>query len=107
MPTIKLIEYNGQSHTIDAEAGKSLMLNAVEHAVPGIDADCGGAGACGTCHCFVEAEWQANTGDPDILEESMRQLSVLSLAPTCSKHTMSLNGLAAGCSSGSFFTVGF
>jgi 2Fe-2S ferredoxin len=71
VPRITLIEHSGESHTIDAEIGKSLMMNAVEHAVPGIDADCGGACACGTCHCFVDGDWQAKTGDVDILEESM------------------------------------
>ena len=47
------------------------MMNAIEHAVPGIDADCGGAGACGTCHCFVEADWRPTTGEANLLEESM------------------------------------
>ena len=71
MPTITLVEHSGESHTIEAEAGKSLMLNAVEHAVPGIDADCGGAGACGTCHCFVDTDWTTSTGSADTLEEAM------------------------------------
>jgi 2Fe-2S ferredoxin len=71
MPTITLIQHDGVSHTIEAETGKSLMLNAVENAIPGIDADCGGAGACGTCHCFVEGEWSATTGEADVMEESM------------------------------------
>jgi len=71
MPSITLIEFSGESHTIKAEAGKSLMLNAVEQGTPGIDGDCGGAGACGTCHCFVETGWQATTGEADVLEESM------------------------------------
>jgi 2Fe-2S ferredoxin len=71
MPTITLIEFNGQRHTIEAETGKSLMLNAVEQSVPGIDADCGGACACGTCHCYVEADWRGVAGDTDIMEESM------------------------------------
>ena len=71
MPTITLIESNGQSHTIDAEIGKSLMENAIDHEVPGIDADCGGAGACGTCHCFVDADWQDTTGEVNVLEDSM------------------------------------
>ena len=71
MPQITLIEFNGQSHTIDAETGKSLMANAVDNAVPGIDADCGGACACGTCHCFVEADWQSKVGEVDFMEESM------------------------------------
>jgi 2Fe-2S ferredoxin len=71
MPRITLIEHNGTSHTIDAEVGKSLMLNAIDNGVPGIDADCGGACACGTCHCFIEDSWRAVTGDAAMLEESM------------------------------------
>lgn len=71
MPTITLIEYGGTSHTIDAECGKSLMQNAVDNGVPGIDADCGGACACGTCHCFVGTEWLPACGAVDGMEEAM------------------------------------
>ena len=71
MPTITLIEHNGNAHEIEAEEGKSLMLNAIEQGVPGIDADCGGACACGTCHCFIDGEWQQSTGEVNPLEESM------------------------------------
>ena len=71
MPSITLIEFNGQNHTIDAEAGKSLMQNALDNAIPGIDADCGGACACGTCHCFVDAQWQESAGEADAMEEAM------------------------------------
>ena len=71
MPTITLIEFSGERHTIDAEPGKSLMANAIDNAVPGIDADCGGACACGTCHCFVEGEWQTATGAANPMEASM------------------------------------
>ncbi len=71
MPTITLIEYSGASHTIEAESGKSLMQNAIDNAVPGIDADCGGSCACGTCHVFVEADWLAATGEAGAMEEAM------------------------------------
>ena len=71
MPTITLIEHGGETHEIQAEPGKSLMQNAVDLGIPGIDADCGGAGACGTCHCFVDVDWQSVTGAADVLEESM------------------------------------
>jgi 2Fe-2S ferredoxin len=71
MPKITLIEFNGKDHTIEAEVGKSLMQNAIDNAVPGIDADCGGACACGTCHCFIESEWSAATGEADPMEEAM------------------------------------
>jgi 2Fe-2S ferredoxin len=71
MPKITLIEYSGQDHTIEAETGKSLMQNALDHLVPGIDADCGGACACGTCHCFLEGEWGTGAGEADAMEEAM------------------------------------
>lgn len=71
MPTITLIEYSGASHTIEAEVGKSLMQNALDHAVPGIDADCGGACACGTCHVYVEGDWLPATGEADAMEDAM------------------------------------
>ena len=67
MPKITLIEHNGTSHTIDAEPGISLMQNAIDNSVPGIDADCGGACACGTCHVFVEADWSTATGEVDAM----------------------------------------
>ena len=71
MPRITLIEHSGQDHTIDAETGKSLMQNAIDNSVPGIDADCGGACACGTCHCFVQGEWGGLAGEAGGLEEAM------------------------------------
>jgi 2Fe-2S ferredoxin len=71
MPTITLIEFNGREHVIEAETGKSLMQNALDNLVPGIDADCGGACACGTCHCFVEPNWRESLGDTDPMEDSM------------------------------------
>ena len=71
MPKITLVEFNGTDHTIDAEVGKSLMLNAIDNAVPGIDADCGGACACGTCHVFLEQQWLETAGETNALEDSM------------------------------------
>jgi len=68
---ITFIEFNGQDHIIEAETGKSLMQNALDNMVPGIDADCGGACACGTCHCFIEKTWSQTTGEADPIEEAM------------------------------------
>ena len=71
MPTITVIEFSGQDHTIDVQSGMSLMENVVASGVPGIDADCGGAGAWGTCHCFLAEDFQAVAGEADPMEESM------------------------------------
>lgn len=62
MPKITFIAHSGQRHTVDAEAGLSLMRAAIDHNVPGIDGDCGGACACATCHVFIEGDWAAKTG---------------------------------------------
>ena len=64
MPKITYIEANGKEHAIDAPVGQTVMEAAVKHAVPGIDADCGGACACATCHVYVDAAWLDKTGTP-------------------------------------------
>ncbi|MBB5189199.1 2Fe-2S ferredoxin [Zhongshania antarctica] len=54
MGSITFIEHNGTQHAVDLEPGKSLMQIALDNGIPGIDADCGGVCACGTCHVIVE-----------------------------------------------------
>jgi len=71
MPAITVIKFNGTQHTIEAEVGRTLMENVLDNNIPGIDADCGGACACGTCHCFVADDWRGMAGAPEQLEESM------------------------------------
>jgi len=62
MGYITFIEHNGTQHTVDIEEGKSLMETAMDNGIPGIDADCGGACACGTCHVIVDNNWIGTTG---------------------------------------------
>jgi ferredoxin, 2Fe-2S len=71
MPKITYIENNGKEHTIEVPAGQTVMEGAVKHAIPGIDADCGGACACATCHVYVDAAWVEKTGAPSGMEQSM------------------------------------
>lgn len=56
MPQIT-VEHSGEAHTLDVAIGLSVMEGAVKNSVPGIDADCGGACACATCHVYVEEAW--------------------------------------------------
>jgi 2Fe-2S ferredoxin len=56
---------------VDAENGSTVMENAIRNAVPGIEAECGGACACATCHVYVDEAWTAEVGEPEAMEEDM------------------------------------
>ena len=57
MAKITYIEHNGTRHEVDVANGLTVMEGARDNNVPGIEADCGGACACSTCHVYVDAEW--------------------------------------------------
>ena len=71
MAKITYIEHDGTEHVIDVKNGLTVMEGAVKNNVPGIDADCGGACACATCHVYVDAAWQDKTGSTSAMEDSM------------------------------------
>jgi 2Fe-2S ferredoxin len=71
MAKITNIEHDGTEHVVDVKPGLSVMEGAVKNNIPGIDADCGGACACATCHVFVKEEWLEKTGTRSAMEESM------------------------------------
>jgi len=71
MAKITYIEFNGKEHVVDVKNGLSVMEGAVKNNIPGIDADCGGACACATCHVYVDPEWVGKTGSQSAMEESM------------------------------------
>ena len=57
MAKVTYKDFQGNSKTIEIENGLSVMEGAIQHDVPGIDADCGGSMACATCHVYVEEKW--------------------------------------------------
>ncbi|ESQ86745.1 2Fe-2S ferredoxin [Asticcacaulis sp. AC460] len=71
MAKITYIEHSGKEHVIDVKTGQSVMEGAVKNNIPGIDADCGGACACATCHVYVDPTWTDRTGTASVMEESM------------------------------------
>ena len=71
MTKITYVDFQGVARTVDAENGSTVMETAVRNAVPGIDAECGGACACATCHVYVEDAWKEKTGEPSSMEEDM------------------------------------
>lgn len=71
MAKITFLETNGTPHPIDVPDGTSLMQAAINHNIPGIDADCGGAITCGTCLVCVPIDWLDRTGQLSELETQM------------------------------------
>ena len=57
MAKITYKDSQGNSKIVDVEKGLSVMEGAIQNDIPGIDADCGGAMACATCHVYVEENW--------------------------------------------------
>jgi ferredoxin, 2Fe-2S len=43
--------------TLELAAGCSVMRGAVDGALEGIEAQCGGNLICATCHCYVQEPW--------------------------------------------------
>ncbi len=71
MAKITYIDASGESRTVEAEVGATVMETAIRHDVPGIEAECGGACSCATCHVYVDAAWTETVGGPEPMEEDM------------------------------------
>lgn len=75
MGNITFVEHDGTKHDVAFNAGDNLMQVAMDNGVPGIDADCGGECACGTCHVILEG----NTNDASSANDD--ELQMLDLTP--------------------------
>ncbi len=64
-------DHAGKERTVDAENGSTVMETALRNSIPGIDAECGGACACATCHVYVDEAWVAKLPKPEQTEEDM------------------------------------
>ncbi|SDW30468.1 2Fe-2S iron-sulfur cluster-binding protein [Roseicitreum antarcticum] len=71
MAKITYVEFNGTEHVVDVPDGLTVMEGARDNAIPGIEADCGGACACSTCHVYVDAAWIDKLPPRDAMEEDM------------------------------------
>ena len=81
MPKITYIEQGGKKHVVDAAVGTTVMENAIQHGVPGIVAECGGACSCATCYVHVDEAWKEKVGPPSPMEEDMLDFA-LDVKPT-------------------------
>ena len=71
MTKITYIAFDGTRYDVDAQNGSTVMENAIRNSVPGIEAECGGACACATCHVYIDEAWSDLVGPPGAMEEDM------------------------------------
>ncbi len=71
MAKITFIQPDGSRQEVVAEPGMTVMEAARKELVPGIEAECGGACSCATCHVYVEETWREKVGPPSEMEEDM------------------------------------
>jgi 2Fe-2S ferredoxin len=71
MVKVTFIDVKNTARTVEGETGSTLMETAIKHGVPGIEAECGGACACSTCHVYVEEAWRERVGEPSPMEADM------------------------------------
>jgi 2Fe-2S ferredoxin len=71
MAKITYIEHNGTEHVVDVANGLTVMEGARDNNIPGIEADCGGACACSTCHVYIAPDWVEKLPAKDDMEEDM------------------------------------
>jgi 2Fe-2S ferredoxin len=71
MVKITFIDTAGTARTVEGEVGSTVMETAIKNVVPGIEAECGGACACSTCHVYIDDAWRQKVGEPSPMEEDM------------------------------------
>lgn len=75
MPHIFYIQTDGSEQVIDADEGQSIMEVAVQNGIKGIEAECGGACSCATCHAYIDSEWRDQIAEPDEMELDMLEFA--------------------------------
>jgi 2Fe-2S ferredoxin len=98
MPSVTYIEDDGTNHVLDVPDGDSVMQGAVNNALPGITAECGGALACATCHCYVDEAWISKVGtaspaELDMLEATAAERKISSRLSCQITVSQALDGL--------------
>jgi ferredoxin, 2Fe-2S len=71
MVKITFVDFEGQSRTVEAEIGSTVMEAAIRNDIPGIEAECGGACACATCHVYVDEAFLEKAPKAEPMEEDM------------------------------------
>src|SRR2546428_11475955 len=76
MPAVTYVDPDGTERSLVGDAGMSVMEIAVRNGLTGIEADCGGACACATCHVYVDDDWVDSVGAAEGDEAEMLEFAV-------------------------------
>lgn len=71
MPKIIFVDADGAARDVVASVEQSIMEAALAAGVPGIVAECNGAAACATCHCYFDPAYAGHTGEVGEHENGM------------------------------------
>ena len=71
MTQVTYTDAAGESRTLEATPGDSVMETAVRNGVPDIVAECGGSLSCATCHVFVDEADLASLPAMEEMEDEM------------------------------------
>ncbi len=71
MPTVIYVQPDGRRQPTEVRDGASVMLGAIGGNVTGIDAECGGALDCATCHVYVDSAWMERLPPPSDDEDAL------------------------------------
>ena len=71
MAKITYTQPDGSQQTVQGDTGMTVMETAKKHLVAGIEAECGGACSCATCHVYIDEAWREMVGPPSEMEEDM------------------------------------
>jgi 2Fe-2S ferredoxin len=71
MPQLSYITHDGIRSDIEVNLGGTVMQNALERGLAGINGDCGGACQCCTCHVYVEESWLTKLPPMEEMEDAM------------------------------------
>jgi 2Fe-2S ferredoxin len=76
MPEITFILDDGTEQTVEANSGSTVMQAAIDNGIEAMVAECGGACACATCHCYIEQPWQDKVNPASQMETDMLDCAV-------------------------------
>lgn len=72
---ITFIESSGVEKGVSARVGETLMSVAKNNMIEGIDADCGGCCACGTCRIYADTNMSDIFPEADEMELAMLEFA--------------------------------